>query len=437
MTRRWSDLDEERRWRLAAVGAAFLVVATLRLAELASTHPRTFFDTTTYRAQSRHPLWSYSIWAGPKPPVMPILLKAVAHSNRAFVILATAVAVLAWLVLAVQVTRLLTQRAACVIALVGLVLIALSPPLNIWDSTVLTDSLSVSLGLLLLSGILAMVGRPWSWWRAGVVVLVGTVWGLTRDTNAQLLLVLAVAIALVVAVRQLSKPWLVVALGLLAVFGVAQWSQEQAKRWELPFDDVVAIRVLPDATQRNFFARHGMPVTATLLARQGLNASSGNFAFANDPRLASYRRWRDARGRATYLAWALAHPASTIKNSLVDVPAITTQDRSDYVPAGYHPTLRDGLANLVPHTRLGAAVSFLVAVVLASLAVARRRTTPLVIVGLVLLALAVPHALLVWNGGGFEFVRHGLGLDMQFRLAVLFIVAGAFDGLWPARRAAG
>ena len=427
--RRWTALDEERRWRIVAVGGALLVVATVRLLELATSHPRAFFDTAEYRAQSMRPLLSSAFWAGDKPPVIPLLLKAVDHSNRWFVVLATVCAVLAWVLLAVQVARLLTNRAACVIALGGLVVVALSPPLNMWDSTVLSESLSVSVGVALVAAVLALLARPWSWWRAGTAVLAGVAWGLTRDTNAQVLLVLAIGLAVAVAVRRLSARWLVVALALVAVFGLAQWSQEQGHRWQFPFDDVVAFRVLSHSPERGFFVRHGMPVTSALLARQSHDAASGAFAFSRDPALASYRRWRDERGRTTYLAWLLTRPGSTIKDSLFHVPAITTQDRSDYLPAGYHPTLRGALADLVPHTRLGAAVSFVAAVILSALAMARRRTTPLLTVGIVLLALAIPHALVVWNGDGFEFIRHGVGLDMQFRLAVVFIVAGSIPGV--------
>src|SRR5262249_50398165 len=121
---------------------------------------------------------------------------------------------------------------------------SLSAEITEWDGAILSESLSVSLLALLVGGWLWLLERP-AWRQVALVAVVGAAWALARESDAYVELtlvpVLAVAAGFGYATRQLA----VVAIATLLVFGANQISVDASRRWERPFLNVIAQRILP------------------------------------------------------------------------------------------------------------------------------------------------------------------------------------------------
>ncbi|MDQ1466241.1 MAG: hypothetical protein QOH10_656, partial [Actinomycetota bacterium] len=204
-------------------------------------------DSGHYIAAAKAPVWSMKFLATPNgaPFLFPLLAKVCLRNLRVIVLVQSAIAAAAWIFLASTVASRLRVPAARVFGFVSLLLLALSPPVLLWNSFIATESLSISLlciaialGIRLAGG---DVGRRD--FAAFVVVLVAL--ACTRDTYAVVLLVVAVLAALVALVRRgvRRRGALVAVVCVVAALGNVALSNH-AGRWFDPLDETIAVRLL-------------------------------------------------------------------------------------------------------------------------------------------------------------------------------------------------
>ena len=312
-------------------------------------------------------------------------------------------------------------------------LFSLTPLVARWNFAALSDSLSISLFVVFVAlWIFYFFFKRLSYLLG--IAIVSLLWAGTRDTNAYLLIMIAIVIMIVIIAGVVKKwkgigipsslphlPLTALCIYFGGVFALSDFSAEQGNRWLFPFYNSVAQRILPIPKYVAYFSDRGMPVSPALMERTGKWASSDDWAFYGDPRLWEFRDWTANRGKMTYIKFLMSHPIY-----LITAPALDFQNNF-LVEVGYVVNLHFKSAIVPLPPRLSAIVLYLllfsygVTALLAFILYWRRslHESPYLAVPLVMVLLSVPHAWLAYHGDAMEVVRHSLATVVQFLLGVV------------------
>ncbi|XTZ16637.1 hypothetical protein ACQSSU_04390 [Micromonospora echinospora] len=448
-----------RRHRLAALRRPSGIVLTslvaayvlARLFLLARGVPYRAFDSGSYagRLDQSDPTATLSftgrsprLWGTP-------LLYSLADSDRTRIVLQTLVAITAWVVLVVALwvcLRSLLPRVVMAVALFGL---ALTPPVYLWDHALLSEALSINLGLLA-AGLLVL------WLRTGsrvalVAMTASTVWWIF--TRQDVLVFVGILLLVLAGLAWRSRERRRLALASLAVLLVAlagnavildrtdrafqKWSASGLPQTEETFLYRLTAQIMDDPKMRaTYYEELGMPVcpgVEMVGSRVRYQISSMRNAYQNCPDLVA---WADKYKFSSGYRYALADPGhylATTGRILPEalngplpnaygttVPMLPAPVRSVYFPA------RD---LVLP---LGAAVALL-AVVLGGWGGAWRRRRWLMAAGVVLIPVSLVSVLasLMFSAG--EYSRFGIQEAIYLRIALVLLVVAVVDAALDRR----
>ncbi len=397
-----------------------------------------FYDTLDYM---RVALWSLGdgrFWSGIKPPVIPLWFKLF-NGNLGLIAWGQLLfSICAWLALAVVLARAMRSKGLQIAALIGVLGFSLNADILMWDTVLLSESLALSLTALLIAGWLALT-RKWTGLRAVLLCLVAVLWTFTRDVHAWLLLPMAALIGAASFIRPAQRRGLFIAAVLVIAFVVNSASAGRGegidKRWVLPLINVITQRVLPNPAMLAWFEQQGMPVSPALLRLSGSLGWENNWAAFDDYALQPFRDWLTASGKSVYLRYLLAHPLWLLGEPLRHLDDILTPSNLHIYPSPtFKPLLPPLLTGFLSLGRnawfLGwAAAAAMIAVTVAAVWKRSRPDSRWLIVALVI-ALAYPHALIVWHGDAAEVGRHSITVNMQLRLGLWMLIWLAADEVW-------
>jgi len=377
--------------------------------------PDRLTDTTSYESVAHRALWDWRFYAAPRGFTYPLFLK-VFHGSESRTIAQLVFSAAAWLVLAAVVASCIRTARFRPIAFAAVLGFSLTTEVVLWDTMILSESVTFALGALMLAAWLVLVRSPRARWGAAVLVLT-LLWVFARDTNAYVALVIAVLVALTLLgpARRRLKGVLVV--GLCAIFLLDYASADAGKRWLQPMIDIVEHRVIDTPPMERYFVAHGFPVHT-------------NWPLGS---------WIRNHSRSTYAGYLLTHPgyalitplhgrqralSSTSSNAASMIDPNVTADNASH---RFLPLPR--VAEKVLFPRGIALVCALVVTVLAgAVLVARRfgweRTW---LVPLALLLTTYPHFLVVWHQSGIEVDRHALEAAILLRIGLLLLFLFAID----------
>lgn len=358
------------------------------------------------------------------------------------------VATIAWIALAVALAIVLRTFVARVLATTTVLALGLFPQVTNWDFAILSESLSISLGLLVLAFLLL-------WLRFDklpllvVLVVIAFAWTFVRPE----LMLLVGVVALVLAVRAVRTRHLAtaVAAGLL-VAGIG-WSVAITPTVGRTFSDWSAtgltlreetllyrlrLQVLSDPRVEDVFhTKLGMPacegMKRIIVAEQGKKWNMPGFAVAYRacPEL---RHWGAENAGRSGLRYVLAAPTLFLEQTWSTMPRALVGTRYADVPAPL-----PLWADLGFFPRIGVVVPVLlgalgVTILAAFAAGAWRRRRLLLGTGLVLTVTASASVVagLLYSTG--ENARFGMQEGIALRLAVLLLLATAVDSLIGRRR---
>lgn len=317
-------------------------------------------------------------------------------------------------------------------------LVGLVPQVVRYDLAILSESLSISLGVATVAASVAVARRPspgmrWAW------TAVFATFAMSRQQHLLLLFAAAAAVLVTAAVRRRVPAAGGLVLVAAAVFGVQQLGATSSLS-VLNMYTVLSERVITDDTRFAWFAEQGMPVVpgmreaggydyveqvpADLLARAGFpegQAPPSMLRVGGLPLL----EWVQDHGWRTYARWVITHPGDT-GDRLVDLAGPTLRPpNDDFLPLETRtPVPRD----LFPPWRLSLVLCF--ATVVVGFVTSRRREAG--IVALLVSASSVLYATAVM-GSGIEHPRH-VAVSAVF-LAVSGLVA--LSTVLPRRPEAG
>jgi hypothetical protein len=412
--------------------AAFLFGLGARWALRGGRLPLVWNDTADYLTAARLGWFDPQRWVGIRPVGTPLVLTVVGRGFRAFVAVQSCVAAAAWALLAAAVAGCLPggwrrwAGAAVVLAL------SVTWPVTMWDEEVLSESLALSSLVLLLAAGLAAHRSPRPA-RLALLVAAGAWFALVRDSHAAVVALVGAAVVVAVLVER-PPGWrrgATAGLALVAAGLVVALTAQVGHRADQPLEHVYAVRVLPYPERVAWFADHGMPDAEALdLIPEATAPGKAPFTpVPPDPLWARWRAWLGDHGRTALLRYAATHPGYLASEPRKEPERVFNNGEGieSYRALGYRPA--PGVSEA-----FGLPVPVLMVLAFGALCLATWRRLPfgpLVMVGVLALLSAGPHALLVWHSDGMEAARHLLVPTVQLRAGVAMVLVAAVLGRRP------
>ncbi|MFI5834042.1 hypothetical protein ACIA5A_10240 [Micromonospora sp. NPDC051300] len=452
--RRPEPVDRSRpgrfRWwlrsdRLLLAGLLFAFLA-MRLSVAARVDAFRTFDSRSYAGLLLAPNPTATLsFTGHAPRLWGTpLLYSLAGADPARAWAQALIGTVAWMVLALALWAALRTTAARAGAVTALFVLALTPPVYVWDHTLTAESLSINLGLLAF-GSLALWARR-RWWPLLAATTVVTLWWMFVRQDMLLFIALVPAVLVVLAWRGRSRRWpALVALGVLlgglgwnaALLGptdhtFARWSASGRSQTDETFLYRLMVEVQRDPEMhRAYHDELGMPRCEALedpgLVR-GWNVRRFSRAYDRCPEV---QAWAERHELGVGFRYALAEPEhyGTIMTHRILPQALGSTELHTYgrpvpmlpeaVEAVWYPR-----RNLVLPL-LGAAVAGAVLACVATGAVRRRRWLCVVGATGVLVSLASVLASLMLSAG--EYTRFGIQEAIYLRISLVVLAAAALD----------
>lgn len=291
------------RWRGWPVLLAGVVAA--RILAVVGLRPYVYVDSAEYSVLDFSGRWR-------RPWATPYLYWLTPGDHRWEIVAQALVGGVAWAVLGLVVAAWFRDRAVGLAVGLAVVALGLTTSITNWDTAILSESLALSLTVLVVAAWLELVRRPTT--LAAALVLAATLpWLFTRQSlmPAAWLVVGAAAVALATTWRRRGRwrPLAVVAVGLVLLTGVASYTygrNQEVVRTNLTV--IVANRVAPTPERLDWFRDEGMPTPAT-----------GGFDYTSLSEDRSFQRWVAGEGRTTYARYLVTHPWYTLTEPLDDL----------------------------------------------------------------------------------------------------------------------
>jgi len=440
--RPWRNVPVPRASPAAALAfVGWLATAAYLIVQARAAPVLQWTDSKAYASLASRSPWSVAFWTGPRPPLVPLVIK-VFGTSTGFVTVQAVIAALAWGLLAWTVGRLVPPGWRRLVATWTILAFATALPITLWNRSVLSESLSMSTLALVFVGFI-WTARRWTWPRLVATSGACLCFAAARDAQIWTVAFLLVAVGVFAALR-LARGRSVgagragaLALALLVVVAITEWGTVASHRTTPDVADVFYARVFPYPDRVAWFATHGMPQQQRIdqLARAVPTPNSVApvvFIGPTDPGFASLRRWLATDAPRVYARWLITHPGYVISEPLrrperafnfaqgdLDFYAATT----DRMASPLTIVLWPPLIGLIILTALAGSLAW-------GTGAWRERTWQVV----ALLTLGGIVAMLVaWHGDAQEVTRHTVEGLAEFRLGVWILVIVGLIGFDPGQ----
>ena len=410
--------------------ASYLTIRILNLSQ-AVQKVRTTADTASYVRISKESIFGIRFLATSRPFVFPLVLKVFQNDSESVVWAQGIFSIISWSVLAVSVGYSLQVFFLRVTAFGLILLLSLYRYIIGWDAVLLTESLSLSLMALFIAGWFWLM-KGWRWPKAVFILAVAFLWAFCRDTNAWVILTIALMLLLLVGFRLADRKYLVFSVPFMMMFLLSNFSADIGDRWVFPFQNVLARRILTNEQAVEFFTHCGMPISPALIQLRGGFANSEDRAFYEDPALEEYRLWLHQSGKICYVKWLLSNTLESIQRPLAEFdtlismqgiqPTLFSKRFSPILPARLESVLFPGRGFLFLFV-LGWAFIFIAVLTKAGM----HNKAWWVVIGLNILVF--PHYFIVWHGDVMGIYRHVLTVSIQFYLGMWILMLLMLDSI--------
>jgi hypothetical protein len=379
-------------------------------------------DTPTYERVAHLALWDWRFYVGERGFTIPLFFK-IFQSTEARSVAQLVFSTFAWLVLAAVVASCIEIGWLRPVAFAVVLTFSLTTEVILWDALLLSESVTFALCALLIAVWILLIRSPRPLWATAVLVL-SLLWAFARDTNAYVLVSVALLVAFTLVRGGHRRLKLVLALGCCAIFLLAYGSAQEGKRGLQPMVDVVDHRVLTTPSLQRYFVARGFD--------PNVNWPIGS--------------WIRNRSQGVYASYLLKHPGYTLAapfhghqhtlfSTSDNAASLIDPNLSIYNDNASHRFLP--LPRMLEHIffpRGIALICVLLALVLVAAAavagIAGASYTWLVPLGI--LATTYPQFLVAWHESGLEVDRHALEASLLLRLSTLLLGCLVVDRLLAA-----
>jgi hypothetical protein len=283
---------------------AALVVAFFVVRLLGKPWPHfgaSFSDSFSYLKVARLGPFHIHFYFDERPIGFPLLLWFVGRSTTLAVVAQTAIYVASFWILCRVVMADFRSRAIAIVLVIFIAAIAIEPRNSMWNTVILSESLSTSCAVLSIAAWWRALARP-SPRRFTIAWAATLAWILVRDASVLPTVVVIVPAAVLVAIigrridRAIRIRLAAGAMVILVACGYVYVSQAVSHRNQYPIHNNIGERILPDAAATRWFVQGGMPLDDALRHQIYRNSWDANEAFLQAPDLAKYRHWALGEG---------------------------------------------------------------------------------------------------------------------------------------------
>jgi len=419
-----------KKQKFAVLGILILYIAFQWSSHLRVSEALWLPDSIDYIFPAKTFAWNEpGLWTHTKPWGTAVLYKLTGSSPVTIDAVQTVLSALAWLILAWVFARIIRTGWLKVTGFAIILGFSLAPSVQMWNHIIQSESLSISLMVLILAVWLSLL-QAWRWDKVIFLVFLFAWWIGTRETNVFLSFLIASLLLIVGLVYKGQRFYWAVSV-LLVLFGYANMQISELPtipRWLYPLTNTVLHRILPNEEFLLYFEAKGMPTSPELLALSGGFADSGNFAVFNHPALDEMERWLYRRGKDIYIQFLIYHPVYTLTSPWQHTrELLAPKELSSYAPDQYAPVLAWLFGAVFFLDSLWLVLLLAVLVFILLFAKKSWQGMPVVWLMLGFLALFFPHFYLVWHGDAAEVGRHAIQASVQLRLALWLLLLLALD----------
>lgn len=396
-------------------------------------------DTDTYTTIASQSIFRPEFWSGIRPFVYPLLIKLFQFNWDYLTTAQFVISVFAWSIFAYVFAKTLKAPILQILAFSFFLVFSLSTDIILWDRIVQTESINISVLILIFAAYIAKIKLDS---QIPTAFLLGALFlfGFLRDTNAWLLLFIAILVTGYWAIHKVeSKEYLKPAF-LIAIFIMSNYTATVGNRWVVPFLNVMSMRILPQKDFIREFELRGMPVTPELMAQKEVTFSE---EYITDPQLEAFRTWMFNNGKASYMKFLLRRPAYLIQSPIENWSLLfgfltTTQgthnDNLDYAPERFKEIIPYPLSELFYPKEYGLFATLLTLMV-AGFLIAQQQDG---LNQLMLLLFTTGYLMLLLNyhGDASGISRHAVSSILQMWIALWLFAFTFLDKLVSTHKAA-
>jgi hypothetical protein len=464
----WEDREHIKKWISRGAMAVSLATLLFFFVQICiailqkSIFPKGAGDTEVFLYMAAQKWTSPAFYHGLRPWTVPLLHSLVdgAKNQTDLILLQTVISYASWIFLAFSASRLLRDELMKAIAFMTLAFIPMNMFIHHVNTVILSESFSFSF-LAVFLGMFFWYFRSGSWASIISLAFTALLFAFVRDTDAYRVLFMVLPV-LWIAVRHTrgsirrAPRHAVLFVSFLAIFVASDLSTSNVHnpdfqipytnaRWYFPVLDNMGSRILKSEEMLQYFADHGLPVTPALKGMADVWASSNNWQWYTDPRLAAQREWLYRHGRQIYLKYLLTHPAYTLQSAYhYRGPLLFIND----VPnAWYHDMAKPIDLRILSHLFLNTERDlrfFLVFLPSALIGIGlyafrKKRDDDGTLIRRILLIsyilfITIPHAILVFHGDLMDLLRHQFTNIIQLNIGIALFFLLAADGWLKAMR---
>lgn len=437
------------------VGFLFIIV---KFYVFGQDQTRIYPDTQSYSLAASHSILDKSFWVSLRPVTMPLVYKAFGLEGEVYqldgagfdrlVRVQAFIAGTSWLVLAVTFSSGLRNRLLRFGSFSALLALGVSIDVSQWDRILLSESISISLLVLLISA--SVLGlRHWEaisrsskftkiFYVFGFGMLV-FLYSFTRDINSYFLLFAALfggaALALQMLLRNTNNFGLLIPVGLmLAIFTIQYLSADVGYRWYGPYKNVFFDRIRFNQEAMELYIGQGLPVDKPTLEQiQGYTRDEFKdyLASSEGREINAFLR---SHGKLIYLHFLLQEPMKLLGRPILELDHILNPDSTEYRSSSKSdPGWLIRLSEIV-NIRSLALILVLTLFPMVGLSKLWRQRVFVIewVIPILLVFSALPMIYVVYYTDTIELERHSMQIALQMRIAAWMMAFYVADGV--ARR---
>lgn len=320
------------------------------------------------------------------------------------------VSISSWSFLSITLYKIIRNRNLALVGIAFLLMLSLGQRVTIWDWVLLSESLTLSLLVLVIACGLWFLEAP----RVATAIPFILTFTLLIHARADLVFeAAAVSLGLMAAAILWKKSrvlfWSGIALGTVALLSV--YFSIASNRSYLTTYHTLEIRTFEQTGSLEYFRDRGMPVN-----------EDGQPEF-EDP---EFREWVSRGGTSTLASYIISRLPYSIVEPFINEEFPILDDFTTIKAARFRsvlPPLNQDLVSKFAWT----SGWLVVAITLISLLVRVHPQEPRAWVGMAVTVLAYPMAVLTWHADGYEPQRHWIGVSAQIAIGVLLCALFLLD----------
>ena len=415
-------------------------------------------DTLSYVTTAQYPLSSAYFWAGVRPFTLPLEIKLLGINLQNFAkmgelsraaVFQLFFSMVCWGMLALVLSQATRRRWLGATLFAITLSFSLSMEISLWDSLLLSESLTFSLLALLIAGWVALIvllpRMKSGWLRWGLVVVnsvVALLYCFVRDSNVYfalgMVLVLAAGSLLVKGFGGFRK-YTLVSAGLIAAIFIGQYfSLSSGNRWQVFIYDHLAMRILNNPVATQFFAKEGLPLSDALFATTLMEGSEYQRLMDQSAELKPVKDWVACCSKAAYIKYLLSDPLKTLAEPLRNWQPLVNGSLRGYRNPKNYVTPMPGRLKWFSDFYFARKSWLLAGLTVLSLCglglFLWKRENPLWVVIAALVLPVIPMMYFIWFAEPMEIDRHAAQIGLQLRLAGWLSVPLLLD--WLSQRIA-